>query len=101
MMNELQITDVDIESRRVQFLKYLHEGIINVGFTKKNGEDRRMSCTLKDIPIDKQPKREAPERKGTSIAVFDVDKQDWRSFNLENVFELKVDNNYIFQTVGK
>lgn len=95
------INGVDVDSRRQQFLQYLREGTITVGFTKKDGEDRRMNCTLINIPADKQPKGDAPERKGTSLAVFDVDKQDWRSFNLENVFELKVNDNYIFQTVGK
>ena len=103
-MTEMQaniVNGVDVDSRRQQFLKYLREGNIMVGFTKKDGETRRMNCTLINIPTDKQPKGEAPERKGTSLAVFDVDKQDWRSFNLENVFELKVGNDYIFQTVGK
>lgn len=103
-MSEMQaniVNGVDVDSRRQQFLKYLREGTITVGFTKQNGEDRRMNCTLINIPADKQPKGDAPERKGTSLAVFDVDKQDWRSFNLENVFELKVNDNYIFQTVGK
>ena len=102
LMEEKQIVNgVDIEARRNQFLGYLREGTVTVGFTKQNGEDRRMNCTLINIPTEKQPKGEAPERKGTSLAVFDVDKQDWRSFNLENVFELKVGDEYIFQTVGK
>lgn len=92
---------VDVEARREQFTKYLREGVVTVGFTKKDGEDRKMNCTLANIPADKQPKGEAPERKGSSIAVFDVDKQDWRSFNVENVFELKVGDNYIFGTVAK
>ena len=104
MMSEMQaniINGIDVDSRRQQFLQYLREGTITVGFTKKDGEDRRMNCTLINIPTDKQPKGDAPERKGTSLAVFDVDKQDWRSFNLENVFELIVNGNPIFQTVGK
>lgn len=93
--------NIDVEGRREQFTKYLREGVITVGFTKKDGEDRRMNCTLINIPADKQPKGDAPERKGTSIAVFDVDKQDWRSFNLENVFELTVGDQFIFGTAGK
>lgn len=102
LMEEKQVVNgVDIGARRTQLLGYLREGVVTVGFTKKNGEDRRMTCTLTGIPEDKQPKGEAPTRSGTSLAVFDVDKQDWRSFNLENVFELKVGDNYIFQTVGK
>lgn len=92
---------IDVEGRREQFTKYLREGVVSVGFTKKNGEDRVMRCTLKDIPADKQPKGEAPERKGTSLAVFDVDRQDWRSFNLENVFALEANGETIFGTVGK
>ena len=93
--------NIDVEGRREQFTKYLREGVIKVGFTKKNGEDRVINCTLINIPADKQPKGEAPERKGTSLAVFDVDKQDWRSFNLENVYALEANGETIFGTVGK
>ena len=93
--------NIDVEGRREQFTKYLREGVIRVGFTKKNGEDRVINCTLINIPADKQPKGEAPERKGTSLAVFDVDKQDWRSFNLENVYALEANGEFIFGTVGK
>lgn len=95
------VNGVDVDGRREQITKYLREGVVTVGFTKKNGEDRKMNCTLMAIPTEKQPKGETPERKGTSLAAFDIDKQEWRSFNLENVFELKVGNDYIFQTVGK
>jgi len=101
MTEQNLVNGVDVDGRREQITQYLREGTITVGFTKKDGEDRRMNCTLVNIPSDMQPKGETPERKGTALAVFDVDKQGWRSFNLENVFELKVGDNYIFQTVGK
>lgn len=106
MSNEIEYIEgpyglTDVEGRREQFTKYLREGVITVGFTKKNGEDRVINCTLINIPADKQPKGEAPERKGTSLAVFDVDKQDWRAFNLENVYSLEVNGETIFGTVGK
>lgn len=96
------MTDVDIKGRRDQFLKYLREGDIVVGFTKKDGTDRFMNCTLVNIPEDMQPKSEKPVKDNdNTMKVFDMDKQAWRSFNLDSVFELVVNGNVVFQTVGK
>jgi hypothetical protein len=56
---------------------------VKLEFTKKNGDLRKMRCTLNEsfIPHDKLPKK-IPKRKEpeTALAVFDLDKQDWRSF---------------------
>lgn len=57
-----------------------------VTFKKKDGTIREMRCTRnpKFIPEDQQPKTDS-EGSETSIRVFDLDKQEWRSFIVENV----------------
>lgn len=55
-------------------------------FTKINGEERDMHCTLNAqfIPEAKQPKG-AKEYADNVIRAFDINKQEFRSFRVENV----------------
>lgn len=65
----------------------LHKGIVNVTFTKKSGESRTMACTqmLSEVPETKQPKGGKVSTPEGMFRVFDVDKQDWRAFNYDQV----------------
>lgn len=65
----------------------LHAGIVTVTFTKKNGESRTMACTqaLSEVPTEKQPKGTGVKTPEGMFRVFDVDKQDWRAFNYDQV----------------
>jgi hypothetical protein len=74
----------------------LSEGIVTVSFTKKDGTERVMNCSLdgKLIPEDKYPKVKETgatvKAKSTeSYAVFDIDKQEWRSFRWADVNEVR------------
>jgi hypothetical protein len=52
-----------------------------VTFTKKDGTNRDMLCTLVEsrIPTDKQPKTETTSKdSGSALRVFDTEKQEWR-----------------------
>lgn len=59
-----------------------------ITFTKKDGSERILKCTLLEsrIPEDKRPK---DKTNGVSsdeaLRVFDVEKQDWRSFRWDSV----------------
>lgn len=63
-------------------------------FTKKDGTERKMQCTLssKRIPIFKQPKGGSPTRvtTGSSLCVYDTQAQDWRSFRWENLKSINI-----------
>ena len=65
---------------------------VRVVFTKKNGDERIMICTLNpfQIPWEHQPKgeseRAAPENQ---IRVFDLEAQGWRSFLVESVTSIE------------
>jgi hypothetical protein len=65
----------------------LHMGEMTIVFTKKDGTERSMLCTLleSDIPQEKAPKSAGKSQSDESIAVFDVEKQDWRSFRFDSV----------------
>lgn len=66
----------------------LHEGDVRIVFTKADGSSREMLCTLKQesIPQEKQSKGSRSTSEETQ-AVFDVEKQDWRSFRWEAIKE--------------
>ena len=46
-----------------------------------------MLCTLaeKRIPSEKMPKNSGKAKSEQSLAVFDLEKQDWRSFRFDSV----------------
>jgi hypothetical protein len=64
---------------------------VTVTFIKKDGTERTMKCTrnLKLIPEDKHPKGVKKET-GDVLPVFDLDKNDWRSFDLNDVVDTAV-----------
>lgn len=86
-----------------QWLKgVLHDDITKnlcVVFTKKDGTDREMFCTLSEsrIPAEKQPKSQASDSttagqgNDSAIRVFDTEKQEWRSFRWDSVKEVRFD----------
>jgi len=62
---------------------------IQVTFFKLNGEERVMRCTLDEqhIPQEKLPKGTGKSTTDATISVFDLDKQDWRSFRFDSIKE--------------
>ena len=68
----------------------LHDEVISnlrITFTKSDGTDREMLCTLLEsaIPTDKIPKTTTSTPSETVQRVFDLDKQEWRSFKWSSV----------------
>lgn len=70
-----------------------------VVFTKKDGTQRELFCTLNEsrIPSDKQPKAQDPNATTTrkvsddALRVFDTENQEWRSFRWDSVKEVRFD----------
>ena len=66
----------------------LHTNVVDVTFTKVDGTERTMNCTLNPDLLPPAPVTESKkERKQstTSIAVFEVDLKQWRSFRTADV----------------
>ena len=70
----------------------LSSNIANITFTKKDGTKRVMKCTRNFgvIPTDQHPKNGSVEST-SACRVFDVEKQEWRSFVYENVERFEYD----------
>jgi hypothetical protein len=61
---------------------------VHVTFTKRDGTERILKCTLDEskIPEDKRPKEKTNSISSEeAIRVFDIEKQEWRSFRWDSV----------------
>ena len=65
-------------------VKMLKESVCTVKFTKKDGTERVMKATLKDDVV--KPLMEA---NGNQVCVIDVEKNAWRSFNIETLISIE------------
>jgi hypothetical protein len=80
---------------RADIKEFLHDGICEVLFEKKDGTDRLMQCTLNMdyIPEDMKQfqlyKGEKVLENLDLLKVFDTEKQGWRSFIIEKVKYIK------------
>ncbi len=100
-MKILEIQGQTAEDRSKWLKSVLTDSVCDVTFTKVNGEIRTMPCTLDprqlppapvhmtntDNPIDfPKVKKQNPE----TLSVWCLDKNEWRSFRVMNVTEVKV-----------
>lgn len=92
-MNNVR-TEVDTNNPEFQnWLRgVLHDNDIKdlcVTFTKKDGTERKMFCTLAEslIPADKIPK-EAGSTGGSALRVFDTQLNEWRSFRWDSITDI-------------
>lgn len=76
-----------IEMTRDEIISVLRKQTARVVFKKIDGEERDMMCTLGEefIPTDKRPKGTGRVPPESVIRAFDVNKQEWRAFRVENV----------------
>lgn len=78
-------------------LKSLKNGICKVLFTKANGEDRLMHCTLNEsilpeqIDIEEVIQKKKPNP--NAVAVWDTDVGGWRSFRWDSIKEFSTEFN--------
>lgn len=73
---------------RAEMIQKLQESQCRVIFKKINGEERDMQCTLMESVLPKlQSKPDSKERQPneTIIRAFDINKQEFRSFKVDNV----------------
>lgn len=77
---------------RADIKELLRDGIAEIMFTKKDGTERVMKCTLKPklIPEEHTPKGTGTTKENLDVVnVFDLDKIGWRSFLVDNVQYVK------------
>ena len=85
-------TDEEWNSFRSQVKDVLVKDIVEVTFTKINGDERVMTCTLHPDNLPKPVIKEGEDKKErviknpeNSLAVFDTKAEGWRSFVIRNI----------------
>ena len=82
---------------RSEMKEQLQAGVCRVIFTKVNGEERDMQCTLKEdllpepVASDEEVNRNRPVNEEV-LAVWDTKAEGWRSFRIANVVSFSSDN---------
>ena len=84
-------SEEDKKTFRDWLKSHLRYGPVTVYFVKKDGTERKMLCTLK--PEDVKDYEKKTERSKTvneeTCPVFDLDKQEWRSFRFDSVTKIE------------
>lgn len=72
---------------RSWLISHLKMGPVTVTFTKKDGDLRVMNCTLQPelLPPQTTVKESTKKENTNNISVFDLNKNEWRSFVVKNI----------------
>ena len=75
---------------RDNIIELLHNNVATVTFTKVSGEERTMKCTLLSEHIPNASTNNGKVVSGrkenaNTVSVWDMDKNDWRSFRVDSV----------------
>lgn len=96
MLTEKQVTDNNVTGNwaKDSLSVFLQENICKVLFTKVDGTERDMTCTLRsDLLPDKyiSLQEESSTTRPVNVnvlPVFDVDKREWRSFRVDSIIRV-------------
>ena len=74
--------------KRDILIKNLQKKVMKITFTKVNGEERIMDCTLQEhmVPPTKYTNRKQNEE---VLPVFDINKGEWRSFRMDSITNIE------------
>jgi hypothetical protein len=88
-MNVFSGDSDDAKAGREWLLSLLEERTVEVAFTKKDGTDRVMNCTLKEdvLPLVQKEADDsyAKIKSKDALAVWDIDVGGWRSFRWDSI----------------
>ena len=68
--------------------------VVKVSFTKANGEARDMLCTLREDLLPKTESKGSKKKNEEAVAVYDLEKKDWRSFRVDSINTFEVTKKY-------
>lgn len=91
--NKENWTDKDWDKFKVWLKDLLITTSVTVNFTKKDGSERIMKCSLEESKIPKTTLVEGKlQRKipNDLIVVYDLDIKEWRSFNIRQINKVEV-----------
>ena len=85
-----------LDERRAYLSKELASGVSEVTFTKVDGSQRIMPCTLRESVLPARSGEQASksvekrEKAMNVLSVWCLDQMAWRSFRVDNVTEIKI-----------
>ena len=71
-----------------EIVEKLKTGIYIVTFTKVDGEQRVMPCTLHETHTPLVESKGTKKANDNIVNVWCIDKQDWRSFRVDSVTDI-------------
>lgn len=81
-------------AEKANFQDLLKRHICAITFTKVNGETRVMNCTLRTDKLPPEPPKDddgKPKRDfATTVPVYDLDKNAWRSFRVDSLKDIQI-----------
>jgi hypothetical protein len=77
----------DARIGREWLIRLLEERSVEIVFTKKDGSDRTMKCTLMEKFLPETVGSDRP-RGDDALAVYDLEKEGWRSFRWDSIKEV-------------
>lgn len=90
-INANQAEVVDWDQFSIWLTEILKENTVIITFTKKDGTERVMKCTLNPkllpplVPLKEGEVKKERKKSETSIVVYDLEAQAWRSFVTKSV----------------
>lgn len=89
--NEPKGSQVNTPEGRAWLRGLLQNEEVKITFTKKDGTEREMLCTLVSdkIPSEQSPKNTGKAQSDEAIAVFDLENEGWRSFRWDSVTKIE------------
>lgn len=81
------------DTARKWLLSHLVAGEVKINFTKKDGTERTMTCTLKEgviVPYEKKTEK-VKEKNNDTLSVWDTEKNAWRSFRWDSINAVNID----------
>jgi hypothetical protein len=77
--------------KRETLVEGLKNNLVKVVFTKVNGDERTMNCTLHDSILPEPIITETEKKVNQdAISVWDTDNDGWRSFRVDSIKEFKI-----------
>ena len=80
------MTEINIET----LTNLIKSNIMEVTFTKTNGEERKMTCTLMENYLPTYNEGSTRKKNDNVLSVWDLDKDGWRSFRKDTITEYKI-----------
>lgn len=81
----------DTKDKKDWLIGLLKSEIVELTFTKKDGTERIMKCTLSEqkIPEENAPKGASRAKNDEAVAVFDLENNGWRSFRWDSLTKIQ------------